>query len=87
MNKGGRVWSPMKAQAWLLTAGDCAREYNTLFALMVLMVPVRTISDAKAGKRMTVVCRKPGLRTTRHPSQEKDRGEGKGKATYLTLTS
>ena len=30
---------------------------------------------------------KPGLRTARHPSQEKDGGEGKGKATYLTLTS
>ena len=38
--------------------------------------------QALRGKReLTAVCRKPGLRTARHPSQEKDGGEGKGKAT------
>ena len=42
-------------------------------------------SQSGEGKgELTAVCRKPGLRTARHPSQEKDGGEGKGKATYLT---
>ena len=50
-------------------------------------VPVPGVGVGVGKGELTAVCRKPGLRTARHPSQEKDGGEGKGKATYLTLTS
>ena len=54
-------------------------------AVALMREASKALAEGKG--ELTAVCRKPGLRTTRHPSQEKDRGEGKGKATYLTLTS